>query len=1102
VSPVRDDATNGVTDFMTEQGYYRHPTIQGDIVVFACEDDLWRVSAEGGRAARLTAGLAEASRPRLSPDGATLAFIGREEGPTEVYVMPAEGGEVARLTYQGAQCAVAAWTPDGAAIVYSTDHAQPFRKEVALYSVAPAPAPGLLPATLPYGPAAAIAYGPTSSGAVVLGRNTGDPARWKRYRGGTAGDLWIDKEGSGLFRRLIALDGNLASPCVVGERVYFLSDHEGIGNVYSCLYTGEDLRRHTDHEDYYARSLSGDGRRLVYHAGADLYLLDPAADNYDRIAVLFGGARTGRARRYVPATEYLDSYALSPDGARVALTTRGKEFTMGNWEGPVAQHGEPDGVRYRLPRYLPDDKGLVAVSDAAGAGVDAGTEGLEIFPPDGGPARRLDGLDLGRAVELEVAPRGANAALSNHRGELILVDLAAGTSRTLDRSPYGRIAGLAWSPDGRWVAYGYPESRANTAIKLCRVEDGATHRATAPVLRDVQPSFDPEGKYLYFLGYRVFDPVIDNLQGELSFPKGVRPYAVTLRADLPSPFLATPRAPVGEEVEARHKAAREEAAELDAPLRIDLDGIERRVVPVPLPERRYSSVHGIKGKILVVEEPVTGSRDDNWLDATPPARARLRCYDLETQKDDTLVEDITEARLSPDARTVILRAGNRLRVLPAGKRAPDEDEGGGPSRESGWLDLDRVKVSVRPAAEWRQMFAETWRLQREQFWTPDMSGLDWDAAYRRYLPLVARLATRSELSDLLWELQGELGTSHAYELGGEYRESPHYDQGFLGVDWGYDEATATYRVAAIVEGDPSDEKSASPLRAPGVNVREGDRLLAVNGQAVRPDAGPQQLLVNTAGQEVALTVAGDGGGDRRTITVKTLRTERPARYRDWVAARQRRVREETGGKIGYVHIPDMGSDGFAEFHRTYLNEYDRDGLIVDVRWNGGGYVSGLLLEKLARRRLGYDLPRWGAPTPYVDESPRGPLVMLTNELAGSDGDIVSHSFKMLGLGPLIGKRTWGGVIGINPQHPLVDNTLTTQPEFSFYFDDVGWRVENYGTDPDIEVEIAPQDHAAGRDPQLDRAIAEALRLIVERPPHAPQPPPRPSLARPPLPKRP
>jgi tricorn protease len=477
---------------MSGQGYFRQPTIHGETVSFVCEDDLWRVPAAGGRAERLSAGVAEASRPLLSPDGTQLAFVGREEGPTEVYVMPAQGGEATRLTYQGVSCAVAAWTPDGASIVYASAFAQPFPRALALYAVSPAGEPGNLPALLPFGHALAIAYG--ENGAVVLGRNTGDPARWKRYRGGTAGDLWIDPDGTGEFRRLIRLDGNLAAPCWVEGRIYFLSDHEGVGNVYSCLPTGEDLRRHTDHQAFYARNLAGDGRRLVYHAGAALYLLDPASGQSCRIAVDFASARTQRNRKFVPAADYLDSYALSPDGSHVALTTRGKAFSLGNWAGPITQYGEADGVRYRLLRYLADGSRLVAISDAGGS------EALEVFMADGSaPPRRLEGLDLGRAVDLEVAPTGERAALTNHRNDVIAVDLAAGTMRVLDHSPFGRINGIAWSPDGRWLAYGFPATRLTTAIKLCEVESGATHTLTRPVLHDVRPSFDPEGRYLYFL---------------------------------------------------------------------------------------------------------------------------------------------------------------------------------------------------------------------------------------------------------------------------------------------------------------------------------------------------------------------------------------------------------------------------------------------------------------------------------------------------------------------------------------------------------------------------------------------------------------------------
>ena len=939
----------------------------------------------------------------------------------------------------------------------------------------------------------------------MLGRNTGDPARWKRYRGGTAGDLWVDPEGTGQFRRLIRLDGNLASPCWIGQRIYFLSDHEGVGNVYSCLPTGEDLRRHTDHDDFYARNLAGDGAAPGLPRRRRPVSARSGRRRAARIAVDYPGTRTQRARKFVPAADYLDSYALSPDGARVALTTRGKPFTMGNWDGPVTQYGEPDGVRYRLLRYLDGDGRLVAVSDAGGA------ETLEVFiGAYGAPPRRLEGLDLGRVVELEVSPDGTRVALTNHRRELIDVELASGAMRVLDHSPYdgiisarSSISGVAWSPDGRWLAYSCAVTPVTAAIKLCEVASGATHTVTDPVLRDEAPAFDPDGRYLYFLGQRIFDPVPDLAQYEMAFPKGMRPYALTLRADLHSPFLPSPTPPESKEVEAQHKAAQEEEPPAPTPLQIDLDGIQRRVVPFPVPEGRYERIAGIKGQAIFSSTPIMGNRYEDWPDPTPPARAALEAYDLEKQKHETLVEGVGDFRLAANGQAMIYCAGNRLRILPAGQKPSDEGaDSEKPSRESGWVDLNRVKVSVQPTLEWRQMLAEAWRLQREQFWSADMSGIDWDGVLRRYLPLVDRLTTRSELSDLMWEVQGELGTSHAYEFGGEYRQGPQYQQGFLGCEWSYDTGEGVYRIAALVQGDPSDEHTASPLMAPGINVQPGDRVLAINGQAVRMDRGPQQLLVNTAGQEVALTVAAADGADVRTLRVKTLRDERPARYYDWVERQRRAVHEATAGRVGYIHIPDMGGEGYAEFHRSYLVEYDRDALIVDVRWNGGGYASALILEKLARRRRAYGYPRWGTPIPYPEQSPRGPLVMLTNELAGSDGDIVSHTFKLMGLGPLIGKRTWGGVIGINPQHPLVDNTLTTQPEYSFCFDDVGWNVENYGTDPDIEVEIAPQDHAAGRDPQLQRGIDEALRLLAAHPPHAAQPPPRPRLARSPLPPRP
>jgi tricorn protease len=1121
---------------IAEPGYLRFPTIHGDTLVFACEDDLWTAPASGGRAWRLTSGLGEASHPYLSPDGALLAFVGHEEGAPEVYVMPAAGGPARRLTFQATPCTIAGWAPDGAAIVYASAAERPFARDQWLWAIEP---DGGLPRRLSFGPANNVSYGPPArrrrTRPVVLGRNTADPARWKRYRGGTAGQLWIDPTGAGAFRRL-DLPGNLASPCWVGGRVYFLSDHEGVGNVYSCAPNGGDQRRHTDHDDYYARNLSTDGRRLVYHAGGDLFVLDPAADSVERVDVHLGSSRTQRNRRFVAASRYLQSATLSPDGAGLAVTSRGKAFSFANWEGPVLQHGESEGVRYRLLTWLSAPKDAEAVPAGgrrlvAAASDEGDREVLVVLTADGSaPPRRLDELDVGRVVGLEASPVDERVAVVTHRNELFVVDLGAEppTATLVERSPFGGIAGVAWSADGAWLAYGFPDTTETTAIKLHHVAAGLTAYATRPVLRDIMPAFDPAGDYLYFIGRREFDPVYDQLQFDLGFPRGSRPYAIALRKDVGSPFVPQPK-PLHGQSAARNgsvtAAARETAAaegepasaEAETPatdgatpdaaapstLQIDLDGIERRVMPFPVAEGRYGRIAGVKGKAVFSIFQVEGSRHHDWYNTTPPARGALDCYDFDAQKHDRLVEGITDFEVGRDARTLLYRSGLRLRVLRAGEKPPEPQRGEDPNRPgraSGWIDLGRVKVSVRPDAEWRQMFREAWRLQLEHFWAEDMSGIAWEVVYDRYLPLVDRVSTRAEFSDLLWELQGELGTSHAYEIGGEYRQPPEYRQGFLAVDWERDATADLYRIAHVAQGDQWDPRATSPLNRPGVNVAVGDALLAVNGQPVGGATPPGERLVHQADGEVLLTLQ-RAAEPPRTVAVRALAGERPARYRDWVEANRQAVHEQTGGRVGYLHVPDMGPDGFAEFHRGFLVEYDREALIVDVRHNGGGHVSGLLLEKLARRRLGYDFGRWTAPEPYPAESPRGPLVALTNEHSGSDGDIFSHAFKMLRLGPLLGKRTWGGVIGISPSHALADGTLTTQPEYSFYFDDVGWQVENYGTDPDLEVDNAPQDYARGVDSQLERAIATALALLVERPAHAPAPAARPQLAPPALPPR-
>ncbi len=1090
-------------------GYFRSASIAGDRVVFLTEDDVWSVARTGGVARRLTSNLGPIGRTIVSPDGENIAYTGTEEAHAEVYVMSADGGPAQRRTYLGANTQVRGWTPGGD-IIFISDAKEPNRGDFGIYSVG---AVAGQPTLVPIGPGNELAYAPDGKG-MVLGRHTVDPARWKRYRGGTRGDIWIDRTGSGTYRRLLDnLNANLASPMWVGNRIYFLSDQEGIGNLYSCNQTGGDIHRHTDHDNYYARWASTDGVRVVYQHAAELWIYDPEQDTSQRIDIELRSPRIGRNRRFVDATKYMHGWAPHNDGHAIAVTTRGKLFTMPLWEQAPRQYGQRDGVRYRLARWTFDGASLVCISDEGGASGKGADEAIEVYSTaDASRTKRLDKVDVGRATEMIPSPVANQVVIANHRNELIHVNLDTNRSKVLDTSRFERITGPVWSPDGRFVAYACSESQRSTSIKLCDVASGTTTLVTRPEFADVDPSFDPEGRYLYFLSYRVFDPVYDAQYFALGFPRSVRPHLVTLKADEPSPFIPKPRGfgdaakekekekEAEEAKKAEAKRAKTEAPPKAKPVQIDLDGIADRVVAFPMPEGRYAQISGIKNKVLFASFPVEGALGGDIFEQDDEAKGKLEAYDLKELKLDTLAGGINGFQVCRDGSTLIYQAaGKKLRAIKAGEKPPERKEPEGPGRRSGWIELSRLRPSVDPASEYRQMYREAWRFQREHFWVADMSGVDWARIHDRYRPLVEKVASRLEFSDLMWEMLGELGTSHAYEIGGDIKPPPPWRVGHLGAD--IVERNGRWVIEHIVRGDSWDPAQNSPLAAPGVNVHDGDVIVGVNGAPTDKETPPQRLLVNHAAVEVELVVTDARGRNRRTVYVKTLADETAARYREWVETNRTFVHAATKGRVGYVHIPDMGAHGYSEFHRYYMSEVERDGLIVDVRYNGGGHVSPLILEKLARERVGYDATRWGQPDPYPPDSPAGPLVCLTNEQAGSDGDIFSHVFKLRGLGPVVGKRTWGGVVGINIRHLLVDNGVTTQPEYSFWFSDVGWGVENYGTDPTHDVEITPQDHAAGRDPQMELGLKLMNQALKKFKPLAPDLKNRPKLTLPKLPSR-
>jgi tricorn protease len=1083
---------------VTAPGYLRFPHIQGHLITFVADDDVWLAPADGGRAWRFSSDRAAASFPRISGDGALLAWTSRRDGPPEVYLAGIDGGNGRRLSYWADQgTRVCGWTPDGD-VVAITAAGQPFDLHTWAHLL-PAAEPGA-PRRLPFGPAADVAV--ETAGVALLTSTFVDPAYWKRYRGGTSGRLWVRAAGTGQagFARLFAgLGGHFASPMLAGGRLAFLSDHEGTGNLYSCALDGSDLRRHTDHDGWYARNASTDGQRVVYHCAGDIWLLDGLDSGGPRRLEFSLAEPTARAPRLITAEEHLGSLSCDHSGQASAVEVRGTVHWLTHRDGPARALSAAPGVRARLPLVLGGTGRVAWVTDAEGA------DAIEVAAADGAavgtPSRRLAAGAVGWVSGVAAAPDGSAVAVAARDGRLLVVDVASGAVTDLASSGNGEVTGPAWSPDSAWLAWSHPGPEPLRQIRMARPAD-PSHTVvdvTDGRFTDTDPVFTADGKYLAFLSVRSFDPVYDAQVFDLSFPYGWRPYLVTLAAATPSPFGPLPGGrppgarPDGQDGEPPAAADGEQAA---APVTVDTDGLAGRIVQVPVPESRYASLRAVKGGLAWLRQPVTGNLGEGGAKpGDPPPRPSLEHFDLETQRCTELAEELDWFAASGDGSVLVVSDHGKLSVVPA-NRKPD------PANPADRVEVDRSRARylADPAALWRNAYAEAGRFIRHEFWVPDMADVDWDGILDAYRPLLDRIACPRDFADLMWEVLGELGSSHAYvtAAGGDDDGKPAV--GLLGADLGRD-ADGRWTVTRVLPGESSDPRARSPLAIPGAQIGPGDALLAVDGRPL-DGAGPGPLLVGAAAKPVELTVTAPGGEPRRAVVVP-LNQERRLRYQDWVTERRRRVRELGAGRVGYLHVPDMVSGGWADFHRDLHTEMARDALIVDLRNNSGGHISQLVVEKLARRVTGWSVPRGMEPQTYPQDAPRGPMVAVIDEFAGSDGDIVTAAIRALDLGPVVGTRTWGGVIGFEGRHPLVDGTAITAPRYAFWLEGSGWGVENHGVDPDVEVVPSPDDYAANRDPQLETAVRIALEALAARPAvTAPATSDRPSRRRPALPPRP
>jgi len=1068
-------------------GYLRYPDVHDDSVVFTAEDDLWLAPASGGTARRLTVHIGREYVPKFSPDGKLIAFTGQYDGNADVFVVSAAGGEPRRLTWHPSGDEVVGWTPDGKKIVFRSSREEPHGSSE-MFTI---PASGGDPTKLPLGWVARLDIDP-ESGRYAFNRTSRENRTWKRYRGGTSTAIWVGDPRRDDYEQITAFDGMNAFPMWHGGRIYHLSDRGGTANLWSIDSNGSNRKQHTDFGKWDARfpSMGPDGR-VVFMLAGGIHIFDPSDGRERKIDVELPSDHVLTRVRYPDPSRYLTFFDLSPDGERLAVTVRGEIFSVPVKDGVTLPVTRGSGARESWGSFGPEGKRLLYVTDGAREeeirSIDAWGRGeSQVVKPAAAAGWHFPPV---------YSPDGKWIAYSDQTHTLFVIPAEGGKSKKVDRSEQSEIRDYTWSPDSRWLAYHKNLRTDYASVYLYDVEKAETHAVTGPDTDDYSPAWDPEGRYLYFLSGRTTNPLLGARDLENINIRPAKPYLVLLRPDVKNPFAHLAGMPPDEEeAEENGEDAEKESDKKDEkgdgkkedgkkdeevkPIEIAFDGLADRVVAFPVEAGDYFGLSATKQNVFWISVPLKGMADAPALFAEAEPDASLMSFSLEKKKAKPFMSGVSGYSLSVKAdKLAVMKQRGQIFVVGAG--APP-----GKDLDESKVKLDGVVVELDPREEWEQIYYEGWRHMRDFYWDEGLGGIDWKAIRDQYASLLPRLASRDDLRDVMGEVIGELSTSHTYVFGGDRGvRVPRVTTGLLGADVVRD--GDSFRVERVYRGSPADD-SRSPLAEPGVDVREGQYILAVNHLPLRSDRPFYAGLEGLGGKDVLLTVNDKPKLEgSRDVVVTTMRGENRVRYCDWVRRNREYVAEKTDGKIGYLHIPNMMGEGLIAFNTWFYPQLDKEGMVVDTRWNGGGFVSQMILERFQRHLVSFDRARGGGISTYPYRVLNGPFVVLTNEFAGSDGDIFPAAVQLEGLAPVIGVRSWGGVVGIRGDKRLVDGGFLTQPEFAWWDPVQGWDLENRGVEPDIEVQNLPQELASGIDAQLERAITEVMALHGQHPPIRP-----------------